>query len=233
MGLEVRDIEDAFLHEMARLEMKAALGTLFHNLNHCLWVNGPNTIEQHRYKAHQLKLLQKAGLRIPQTLITNDAQMLRDFYERMNFQVIFKPVSGGAHTRLLTEEDFTPDRLAELAKIPVQFQECIHGVDIRVYAIKNTLYAAEIRAETIDFRDNPYAEVVPIELPDTVAQDCLTLMQTLDYHFSGIDMRRTADGEHVFIEGNPSPMFVVFEEITGYPVSHRLLELLIGNDSQA
>jgi glutathione synthase/RimK-type ligase-like ATP-grasp enzyme len=45
--------------------------------------------------------------------------------------------------------------------------------------------------------------------------------------FSGIDIRRTPAGEYVFLEGNPSPMFSYFEKVTGYPISDRLVDLLL------
>jgi glutathione synthase/RimK-type ligase-like ATP-grasp enzyme len=43
---------------------------------------------------------------------------------------------------------------------------------------------------------------------------------------SGIDVRRTSEGEYVFLEANPAPMFMHFERMTGYPVSDRLAKLL-------
>jgi glutathione synthase/RimK-type ligase-like ATP-grasp enzyme len=46
--------------------------------------------------------------------------------------------------------------------------------------------------------------------------------------YSGIDVRRTPEGEYVFLEGNPCPMFIHFERQTGYPISDRLADLLTG-----
>jgi glutathione synthase/RimK-type ligase-like ATP-grasp enzyme len=44
--------------------------------------------------------------------------------------------------------------------------------------------------------------------------------------FTGIDFRRTPEGQYVFFEANPSPFFSVFEDCTGYPVTQSLVELL-------
>ena len=227
MGIAAGHQNDPFLHEMATRETESLIGSLFRAMDErCLWVNTPGAIEMHRYKGYQLAKLSRAGLRIPHTLMTNDPDAVRDFYERMHKQVIYKPVRGGAHTAKLADEDLKPERLAELAKAPVQFQEMIPGVDTRAYLIGDDIFAAEIRARSLDFREDPDAAIVPVELPDAVLADCRTLVRELDLKFSGIDIRKTPDGEYVFIEGNPSPMFMHFEHQSKYPISDRLVDLL-------
>lgn len=228
-----RELDDPFLREMARRETESCIGSMFRMMDHCLWVNPPDAIDMHAYKGYQLQLMQRQNIRIPQTLVTNDAEELRAFYERLNGRVIFKPVRGGAHTERLSEDDFHPRRLRELAQAPVQFQEMIEGVDIRVYLVGGELFAAEIRSRTLDFRADPQAEIVRIDLPDTVAADCITLAATLGLVMSGIDIRRTPEGEYVFLEGNPAPMFIHFERCTGYPISDRLVEMLIAGKKEA
>lgn len=228
MGTHIaEELSDRFLREMAHREIESCIGGMFRMMDHCLWMNSPAAVDMHAYKPYQLKLMHRQGIRIPQTLITNDAEELRAFYDRLNGQVIYKPVRGGAHTARLRNRDFTPERLGELAQAPVQFQEMIAGVDIRVYLIGNELFAGEIRSRTLDFRGDPQAEIVPVDLPDSVAADCLTLAGTLGLVMTGIDVRRTPEGEYVFLEGNPAPMFIHFEERTGYPISDRLVDMLL------
>jgi hypothetical protein len=228
MGTAVADeLSDQFLRGMAYREIESCIGSMFRMMDHCLWVNPPEAIDMHAYKGYQLQLMQRQRIRIPQTLITNDADELRAFHERLNGKVIFKPVRGGAHTARLSEDDLRPERLRELAQAPVQFQELIEGVDIRVYVIGADLFAAEIRSSTLDFRADPHAEIVPLKLPDTVMEDCFLLAKTLGLAMSGIDIRKTPEGEYVFLEGNPAPMFIHFENRTGYPISDRLADMLI------
>ena len=230
-GIELSpSITDSFIREMAFREIDSAIGALFRSLP-CLWVNSAEAIEQHRYKGFQLKLLAEAGLRIPDTLISNDPEAVKGFYHRYNGKVIYKPVRGGAHTSPVKKDDIKPDRLKELSKSPVQFQEMIPGVDIRVYFINGETFAAEIQSQTLDFRDDPRAPIVPIELPETVQAACVHVAEELGLLFSGIDLRRTPEQEYVFIEGNPSPMFLHFQEVTGYPIGARLIDLLRNPDS--
>jgi len=226
MGIKTLDYEDAHLKEMAIREIDSALGNLVRGLD-CLWVNTCSAVELHRYKGYQLSLLSRAGLRVPETLITNDGDEVRRFHERQDGQVIYKPVRGGAHTAMVTEDDLTEARLRELSEAPVQFQEFIPGDDIRVYLVGEELFAAEILTDALDFRQDRNARINPIGLSNAVAEDCFTLARTLGLVFSGIDVRRTPGGEYVFLEGNPSPMFGYFEKVTGYPISDRLVDLLL------
>ncbi|MCE3235719.1 MAG: hypothetical protein K0Q50_1899 [Vampirovibrio sp.] len=219
-------IEGPFLLEMAQREIESALGSLFRMLP-CRWVNSPEAIAQHAYKPYQLQLMHQAGIRIPQTLISNDPNAVTEFYERLNGQVIYKPVRGGAHTARLKPEDLKAKRLSELATAPVQFQEYVDGVDVRVYMVKDEVFAGEIHSRTLDFREDPDALIVPIQLPSAIEQDCRIIMRILGLMYTGIDARRTPQGEYVFLEGNPCPMFMHFEQQAGYPISDRLVDLLL------
>lgn len=225
-GVEVDPEINAEISYIIYREIDSALGSLFRNLPHVLWVNPPSAIDRHRYKTHQLFLMAQAGIPVPDTLVTNDPDAVKAFYKKHQGNLIYKPVSGGAHTSKVTPEDVADDRLKDLALSPVQFQECVDGVDIRVYLIGDDLFAAEIQAGTVDFRDNPDAPIVPVALPDEVAGQCRTLADLFEYRFTGIDIRLTPDGRYVFIEGNPSPMFVHFENVTGFPITQSLMTLL-------
>ena len=108
----------------------------------------------------------------------------------------------------------------------MQFQEMIEGVDIRVYIVGNEIFPAEIRANTLDFRDDKSAKIVPVELPKDVEENCFKIMPLFNLNYTGMDLRRTPQGEYVFIEANPAPMFIHFENQTGYPISDTLIKLL-------
>ncbi|MBX2860934.1 MAG: hypothetical protein KTR14_06850 [Vampirovibrio sp.] len=226
LGIKTPAITDDFARSMAHREIESALGSLFRNLD-CLWVNSAEAVIQHQFKGHQLQLLSRNGLRVPKTLMTNDPKAVPPFYEACDGKMIYKPIRGGAHTQQIKPEDMAPERLKELDKSPVQFQEMIDGTDIRVYLVGDALFAAEMQTQALDFRDDPQVNITPITLPDGVASDCHTLAKTLGLVFSGIDLRRSTTGEYVFIEGNPSPMFLHFEAVTGYPISASLVEMLV------
>jgi glutathione synthase/RimK-type ligase-like ATP-grasp enzyme len=45
--------------------------------------------------------------------------------------------------------------------------------------------------------------------------------------WTAIDWRLKPNGEYVFLEANPSPMFLHFERQTGFPITQELVKLLI------
>ncbi len=214
-----------FLSRMIERERRSALHSLFYSLD-LNWVNSMNAFDLHKKKAYLTNQFMKNGIRVPKTLITNDKDELINFYEESNKKIIFKPVLGGAYTQKVSDELLTKEYLDKLKIAPVQFQEFIDGVDIRVYAYKDKLYAARIEASTIDFREDASSKLIPIEIPQNIKDDCLKMMKIADLKYSGIDIRLKNDGEYVFIEANPAPMFIHAEKVTGFPLTDELINLL-------
>lgn len=228
-GVPFETIEDgantAFLSNMVYRERESLLTSLFSSLK-TRWVNSYNAVQLHKKKAFQTNIMNINGIRVPDTLITNDSQSVVEFFEKNNGQIIYKPVLGGAFTSKLSREDLSPDRLATLKTSPVQFQEYIEGIDIRVYAFEENVYAAEIEAQTLDFRADDKAVLNKVILPEHIINDCRKILKLLDLKYSGIDIRLTPQGEYVFIEANPAPMFIHFENTTKYPITEEILRLL-------
>ncbi len=206
-------------------EADAALNSFLDNVN-CFWVNPPAAIALHRTKVHQLQLLLRAGLRVPDSLVTNNATALREFYEKHQGRVICKPLYQGTFFHLLSKEDLEPERLERLALNPLLFQEYIEGVDIRVNMVGECPFASEIQTEHFYYKTSEF-ELKAIAMPASVLDDCRRAMQCLSLVLGGIDLRRTAAGEFVFFEVNPSPQYLVFEDRNHYPITETLVDLLI------
>lgn len=225
-GFNEAKVEDSYTAKMVLRERISALNSLFMSLE-CNLVNSFKAIELHKTKIYQLDIMAKNGIRVPKTFVTNDADALVEFWENNNRNVIFKPVLGGAYTKKLTESDLTKDNLKKLKISPVQLQECIDGVDIRVYAMGDKIFPAEIQAKTVDFRADNNPKHLPVKLPQDIENNCKKVLNILNLAYSGIDIRKSNEGEYVFIEANTAPMFIYFEEVTKYPVTESLIELLV------
>ncbi len=193
----------------------------------CNWVNGIDAINMHKTKAHQLHTMAQMGVRVPTTLISNDKEEIRKFAEENNCELIYKPVQGGGYTKILTPNDLTEKRMETLNTGAIQLQEKLDGTDIRVFIVGDKFFAAEIRANTIDFRNDEKAEVVPITLPKKICKQCLRIMKKFKLKYTGIDIKTKSNGEYVFIEANPAPMFTYFEKKSGYPITEVLCDYLI------
>lgn len=216
---------DTHLQYMLQREIESAFNSVFAASN-WLWCNPISAIELHRKKTYQLNLMAQNEIRVPKTLITNNKEDIEEFLDINNYKVIFKPVLGGASTQSISKNDLKQENLDLLVNSPVQFQEMIEGTDIRVYVIGKEIFSAEIRSNTLDFRDDENAQIVPVELPTKIKEDCFKIMSLFNLNYTGIDIRKTPQGEYVFIEANPAPMFIHFEKQSGYPISDTLIKLL-------
>ena len=190
------------------------------------WVNSWQAYQFHKEKPLQLRQVQQLGVQIPKTLIGNDPIAIREFAGSHD-KIIFKPVYGGAHTKPLEAQHLISERLEWALRFsPIALQEYIPGTNLRVYVIGKALYAAEIRSASIDFRADQQAPILPIEIPSTVQQQCHQIARALGLTWTAIDWRLTPEGKFVFLEANPSPMFIHFERQTQYPITQALIDLL-------
>lgn len=190
------------------------------------WVNSWQAYQFHKEKPLQLRQVEQLGVSIPKTLIGNDPIAIREFAYN-HAKVIFKPVYGGAYTKPLEPEHLKPGRLELALRLsPISLQEYIPGTNLRVYVVGNALYAAEIRSAAIDFRADQSAPILPMMIPGSIQQQCHQIARTLGLAWTAIDWRLTPDGQFVFLEANPSPMFIHFERQTQYPITQTLIDLL-------
>ena len=191
------------------------------------WVNSWQAYQFHQEKPLQLNLAKRLGVNIPATLISNTPQQVTQFAKSYG-KVIFKPVYGGSHAQFVSKKHLETERLNLALKLsPVTLQEYISGTNIRSYVIRDSVYSAEIRTDAVDFRDDPLADIVPLDLPAEVEQQCKNIASAFMLEWTAIDWRRNLDNEYVFLEANPSPMFIYFEEQTGFPLTQELVQLLI------
>jgi hypothetical protein len=189
-------------------------------------VNGWNAYQLHQMKPAQLARVAALGMPTPATLLGNDPEAVRAFAAR-HPRCVFKPVQGGAHTRRLEPRHLTDEHLGHLALAPVTLQEEVPGTDVRVFVAGQRVLACEIATPHVDFRDDPDPRITACALPADVTAWCLRAAQALELLWTGIDLRRTPEGRHVFLEANPSPMFLGFEARSKLPLTEALTELLL------
>ena len=179
-------------------------------------------------KPFQLARLAAAGLPVPDTLWSNDPADVRAFAAR-HTRVAYKPVAGGAATRELTAADLDDTRLRALAGAPVTFQELLPGEDLRVFVLDGAVIAAfRITSSALDYRQNE--ERVEAFVPDGgLTETCLRATRLLGLRFTGMDLKRAADGTLKVLELNPSPMFLGFDARGGTDVLGALSRALAGH----
>lgn len=223
------DVDGALVtpHEraFAASETAQAVGGMLDALP-CSWVNPRSADEAAHHKPYQWAVAGQVGLSMPPTLVTNQPERAREFIEAHGVgRTVFKSLLASwdwRETRLVEQSDLS--RLDSVRLAPVIFQRYVPGVDLRITMVGTDAYAAEIDATRTSYPVDMRmvvgeAAVRPVELPAAVHDSLLALMKRLDLVYGAVDMRRTADGEYVFLEVNPAGLWLFVEERTGLPIT--------------
>jgi len=199
------------------------------------WVNEPWRDAAASHKPRQLAAAGRAGLTLPRTLVTSDPERARAFLGAARGPCVHKALHatpGDWHaTRRIGPEDLA--RVEALRLAPVVLQQYVPGVDVRVTVVGRALFATAIDARATaspeDFRPVfDAARVEPCTLPPEVARRLRALVSALGLRYAAIDLRRRDDGEHVFLEVNPSGQWLFVEQRTGQPITAAVARLLAG-----
>jgi glutathione synthase/RimK-type ligase-like ATP-grasp enzyme len=194
----------------------------------CLVVNRPRAMHSNGSKPYQLQLIAAAGFTVPETLVTNRPEEVREF-RRRHERVVYKSISG--IRSIVRELDPGSDaRIESVRNLPTQFQEYVEGVDVRVHVVGEAVFATEIGSRAIDYRyahrDGAEVTLHAMDPSRDVADACLALAEELELPFCGIDLRRRPDGGYVCFEVNPMPAYSYFEQEAGQPISSALVDVL-------
>ncbi len=225
------EVKDPAVRHFAMSEAATALQGMWQS-SRALWVNNIVRDAAAAHKPWQLTLAKKMGLRVPETLITNDPAEAREFWASRPGEVIYKPftatLQSWRETRILKPDE---EKLAEAVRLaPVIFQKYVAGKDLRITAIGDRLFPAEADAQNgeyrVDVRLNNGLVYRPHSLPPDIEEKLLHLMRALGLEYGAIDMRLTPEGEYVFFEVNPAGQFLYVEMATGMKIAAALAEHL-------
>jgi glutathione synthase/RimK-type ligase-like ATP-grasp enzyme len=194
-------------------------------------VNGPHAASVMQYKPFQLHALRSLGARVPRTLISNDPAAIRAFHAEVK-DVIFKPIMGGAITRVLDAEAL--ENLEAVTASPVIFQQRVRGDDLRVMLVGDEIVscvAIDTPEQHLDFRADPvysggeaaYREVV---LPEPVQRFCREAARACGLTLAGIDIKHHGE-DFVFLELNSSPIYLDVEVKLGHPISRAIARRVV------
>jgi glutathione synthase/RimK-type ligase-like ATP-grasp enzyme len=198
-----------------------------------LVVNRSSAMASNGSKPYQMRLIHQHGFAVPDTVITTDPAVVREFWEKHG-TVIYKSISGVRSIVAKLTPQHT-ERLALVRWCPTQFQQFIPGNDYRVHVIGNEIFTSEITSAADDYRYahklGTTAELRPYVLPVDVADRCRSMASSLGLAVAGIDLRRHPDGTWYCFEVNPSPAFSYFQNATAQPIDMAIAQLLISGKS--
>ena len=220
----------------ANLEAKYGLGGVLTSLP-VLWVNHPARLADAAYKPVQLVLAQRHGLRVADTMITNDPVSVRQFVGRG--RTVTKVLGSNsivesgrrklAYTRVLDSSDL--DDLRGVDQTAHLFQRWVpKSHEARVVVVGTAVTAVAIHAGSaaghVDWRtdyDNLRYEL--IEPPESVTAGVLGLMKDMSLAYGALDFVIGPDG-WTFLELNAGGQYGWLEDFVGAPITAQLADLL-------
>ncbi|MCB1754096.1 MAG: ATP-grasp domain-containing protein [Gammaproteobacteria bacterium] len=180
----------------------------------------------HDSKAQLYQKLHDAGFCVPDTIMTNDPQQAERFFDKVGTAVA-KPSIGIGSTRKVS--DYDKERLDELKKSPVLFQELIEGDTIRVHIVGNkVVLALRIISEEgqVDSRTNPLGFEF-FKLPDDEEEKIVKATHFLGLNFAAWDILAAKDGRFAYLDCNPGPFILWIGKENTRAVFQRLADFMI------
>jgi glutathione synthase/RimK-type ligase-like ATP-grasp enzyme len=182
-------------------------------------------------KPFQAQLIRKFGFEVPETLITNDPELVKEFLS-VHKKIIYKSISG-VRSIVQTFSDDDLERLENIRWCPTQFQAFVGGTNIRVHTVGQKVFPTAISSDATDYRyahkqSGNDAELREVELSDELSEMSIKLAAGLGLAFAGIDLKVTPDNRVYCFEVNPSPAFSYYEANTGQPIARAVAGYLAG-----
>ena len=178
-------------------------------------------------KPYQLVAARRAGLDVPETIITNSATRAIQLVATGG-PVVHKTLIGMGRTLATKAWGSCEQELRhELVLAPTILQRRVSGNrEVRVTAVGERLFAAEFSSALVDGRLDHARSHSRHELPASIARSLLALLHDLGLSFASIDLRIDDSGNYKFLEVNPSCAFLWIEVETGMPISAAVADLL-------
>jgi hypothetical protein len=188
-----------------------------------LVVNCPQYMDVNSSKYLQAVNLQRAGFRIPRSLLTNATEAVKRFSRTQ--PTIFKSCSG---ERSIVEDVSVlgAGAFLNLRRSPTLFQERIVGADVRVHAVGSSMFGEWIESASVDYRygrDNMHRLV---DVPVSVVTRLKRYMTMNGLHFVGADFKVNSKGHWFILEVNTMPGYSGYDERAKFAISNELCAYL-------
>ncbi|KUJ69662.1 alpha-L-glutamate ligase [Streptomyces albus subsp. albus] len=225
----------------AASEARSGFGGLLAALP-CRWVNHPYRNKVAGVAPVALATAARCGLRIPETIVTNDPTEARRFISTLPGKVAAYKALGTAapsddhdgRPRALWTTQVRADEVDDsVARTAHQFQEWVDKqYEVRMTAVGDHLFASEIhagsKASRIDFRtDYDSLTYKTCDVPDDVAGGVRGLMAAFDLRYVALDFLVNQRGHWYLIDVNPGGQWAFIPDLRG-PISRALADLLEG-----
>ena len=213
---------------------------LYKVLRNKFWLNNVYSIREAENKIYQLQLAQDLGFKIPIAVISNQSEQVNKVRVVCDDDCIIKPIKSGnmkdiSHPKVVfTTKLKGKHDVKRLESFPIFIQDNIHKkFDLRITVIGDEVFTAQIHSQNnkdseVDWRRGQQnLEHRNHELPEEIKIMCIKLTKKLSLNYSAIDMILDEQGEYVFLEINPNGQWAWLEKRLGFPLSKKIVDLLI------
>lgn len=224
-------------------EIHAASTGFFRAYSGARHVNDPARERAAEDKLRQLVAARAAGLRCPETLITNEPAAVRAFWEQLGGRMITKMLTPYSRS-MLGDGDFvhtsrvSPEDLEDLDGLrlcPMVFQEEIpRAREHRVLWVGGRVFGGSLRTAEMasaDWRTDLSLRWEPSTVPAEVVAGMGRLMRELGLLAGAFDLMETPAGDWVFLEVNPAGEWGMLERDLGLPIGDAIAAALTGEST--
>lgn len=198
------------------------------NLN---WVNSYKAVQFHRLKPQQLALAKQLGALIPATYIGDDAEKIKLFC-RAHPKSIVKSVFSGGYTQVASYANCALEEIKQQVNVPITLQALIPGHNLRSYVFGNKVFTGKIvqsehNSHLIDYRADEDHSIELINTSSNIKSLAIRICRAFHLQYTAIDWRLNKDGEYVFLEANPAPMFASAQHQLGLEIDRAIVDLVL------
>ncbi|MBB4808242.1 ATP-GRASP peptide maturase of grasp-with-spasm system [Chryseobacterium defluvii] len=215
---------------------------LFSKVNRDKWIDHPGT--QSLNKLFVLEKASELGIKIPETLVTNDKQSLIEFIKIHN-QVITKPLNEVDAFEIENHNFFFDTKLVTLKDAESYsndffymslFQEAVpKKYEIRIFWLDEEFFPMVIfsqrrKESQYDFRVYDFEtpdRMIPYKLDSEVEEKLNSLAKGFGYRHCSIDCIINDSYETVFLEINPIGQFGMVSKPCNYYLEKKMAQYLV------
>lgn len=245
-AITVTDTEDTGVQTFIEKQANAAMRGLFF-LSHetAKWVNPLPALHQARLKLPQLKLASQVGFNVPATLVTNEPDRVKAFFEKNPYACVCNKsldepnfvIGNQIHTyltkRFSSYEEILPD-VDSVCICPTMFQAYIDkALDIRVVIMGDRITAVEIESQSKSLSEVDFRGVSPHllshrvhKLPDEIILSIREFMAKSRLTFSSMDLVMDREGKYFFIENNCNGQWLWLDGLANTTLVDDMVHLL-------
>lgn len=223
---------------------KTLLG-LYLSLGNVKWLNPLRKSYKAENKYLQMELAKEIGLKMPEIIVSNNSNELKDFCARNNDNVVLKLMSQefyeteegfkGLYVNKINCEDLK--EFKEENENPIVLQEYVD----KLYEIRYTVVGEEHLVCKIDSQKSKIANIdwrrydiantphFKIEPPKEIQSMVKKLMEKLQIEYGALDFIVSKNGEWYFLEINSMGQWLWIEELTGLDISGAIIKWIKRN----